>query len=69
MLLVMATANPLPPPRSFLESMTERIANTTPEEDEAMRRVKAVRAIYGQDFEREMADYKAGRHPLQRPRG
>ena len=75
----MAAANPLPPPdpataldpprRSWLESMSERIARLTPEDDAAIQRLSSVRAEYGKDFARELEDFRAGRHPLQRPRG
>ena len=56
-------------PGSWLESITETIAELTAEDRAAMGRLEAVRAEYGQDFARELADYGAGRHPLQRPRG
>jgi hypothetical protein len=38
----------------------------TAEDHAAMDRLDAVRAVYGLDFERELADFEAGRHPLQR---
>ncbi len=62
----MATANPLPPQA---EGIFDTIANLTPEDDAAIQRLKAIRGLYGQDFERELADFQAGRHPLQTRHG
>ncbi len=62
----MATATPLPPqPQSIFDTLE----NLTDEDDAAIERGKAIRAIYGQDFKRELADLEAGRHPLQTRHG
>ena len=60
----MTAAHPLPP----LDD-DDLIGALSPEDIAAMDRVDAASAPYGQDFARELADLRAGRHPLQSPRG
>jgi hypothetical protein len=42
------------------------LAALTPADRAAMQRVEEARALYGEDFERELRDLDHGRHPLQR---
>jgi hypothetical protein len=48
---------------NWLES---EIAALSPADRAAMQRVEQARALYGDDFERELSDLDHGRHPLQR---
>ncbi len=67
-LATMATANPLPLPSPAVRAV-DTIGGLSAADVAAMDQVDAASAAYGQDFERELSDLRAGRHPLQSSRG
>jgi hypothetical protein len=53
--------------RRELEAFERHLEALSPERLAAVERLSKAREPYGDDFDRELADLEAGRHPLQQP--